>query len=113
MRENKNEDVRPHGGIPLDIIQKYMNYWYSVSIDLFGSEDSTNAANYFAQGLKGRFNEANRKLYPDATAREGVYEYDPFQVLEIFGNFYTKSPVSIIGSNGSQLINCLGADANS
>jgi benzoyl-CoA 2,3-dioxygenase component B len=76
MRENESEDVRPLGGIPLDIIQKYMNYWYSVSLDLFGSEDSTNAANYFAHGLKGRFNEANRKLYPDPTAMEDVYEYE-------------------------------------
>ncbi len=76
MREDSNEDVRSLGGIPLDIIQKYMNYWYSVSIDLFGNEDSTNAANYFARGLKGRFNEANRKLYPDATAQEGGYEYE-------------------------------------
>jgi benzoyl-CoA 2,3-dioxygenase component B len=76
MKENESEDVRPLGGIPLDIVQKYMNYWYSVSLDLFGSEDSTNAANYFAHGLKGRFNEANRKLYPDPTAKEGIYEYE-------------------------------------
>ena len=76
MRENKSEDVRPFGGIPLDIIQKYINYWFATSLDLFGAEDSTNAANYFANGLKGRFNEANRKLYPDATAKEGAYAYE-------------------------------------
>ena len=75
MKENESEDVRPYGGIPLDIIQKYINYWYSVSLDLFGNEDSSNAANYFAHGLKGRFNEANRKLYPDPSAREGNYSY--------------------------------------
>jgi len=75
MRENESEDVRPYGGIPLDIIQKYINYWFSVSLDLFGNEDSSNAANYFAHGLKGRFNEANRKLYPDASGREGGYRY--------------------------------------
>jgi len=67
--------VRPHGGIPLDIIQKYIHYWFSVSLDLFGNEDSSNAAAYFAHGLKGRFNEANRKLYPDASGREGMYAY--------------------------------------
>jgi len=75
MRENESEDVRPYGGIPLDIIQKYINYWFSVSLDLFGNEDSSNAANYFAHGLKGRFNEANRKLYPDPVGREGNYGY--------------------------------------
>ncbi|HEU4929773.1 MAG TPA: benzoyl-CoA 2,3-epoxidase subunit BoxB, partial [Candidatus Krumholzibacteria bacterium] len=34
MKENESEDVRPYGGIPLDIIQRYINYWYSVSLDL-------------------------------------------------------------------------------
>jgi len=32
-----------------------------VSLDLFGSETSTNAANYFAAGLKGRFQEERRE----------------------------------------------------
>jgi benzoyl-CoA 2,3-dioxygenase component B len=76
MRDNQSEDVRPFGGIPFDIVQKYINYWFSTSLDLFGSEDSTNAANYFANGLKGRFDESNRKTYPDATGREGAYAYE-------------------------------------
>src|SRR5919106_2459810 len=46
MREHKTEDVRRHGGIDLPTIQKYMNFHYSVSLDLFGSEVSTNAANF-------------------------------------------------------------------
>src|SRR5438876_63413 len=33
MKESRNEDVRGRGGIPLDIIQKYINYWYSYSLD--------------------------------------------------------------------------------
>jgi len=78
MNEKEGDDVTRYGGIPIDIVQKYMNYWYSVSLDLFGSEDSTNAANYFAHGLKGRFNEANRRLYPDPTAREEMYTYETF-----------------------------------
>jgi len=78
MKENQSEDVRPYGGIPLEIVQRYVNYWYSVSLDLFGSEDSSNAANYFAHGLKGRFNEANRRVYPDATAREGAYALEGY-----------------------------------
>ena len=48
------------GGINLDVLQKYVNFHYSVSLDLFGSETSTNAANYFAAGLKGRFQEERR-----------------------------------------------------
>jgi benzoyl-CoA 2,3-epoxidase subunit B len=31
-----------------------LNFWFSSSIDLHGSEISTNAATYFANGLKGR-----------------------------------------------------------
>jgi benzoyl-CoA 2,3-dioxygenase component B len=61
MREHDTEDIAPYGGIPLDVIQKYVNFHYSVSLDLFGSEKSTNAANYFTAGLKGRWQEERRK----------------------------------------------------
>ena len=42
------------------MLQRYLNFHYSVSLDLFGAETSTNAANYFAAGLKGRFQEERR-----------------------------------------------------
>jgi len=61
MVEHDTEDVAPHGGVPLDVIQKYVNFHYSVSLDLFGSEQSTNAANYFTAGLKGRWQEERRR----------------------------------------------------
>ncbi len=61
MREHDTADIAAHGGIPLDVIQKYINFHYSVSLDLFGSERSTNAANYFTAGLKGRWQEERRK----------------------------------------------------
>jgi benzoyl-CoA 2,3-dioxygenase component B len=61
MREHDTEDVHSHGGINLDVVQKYMNFHYAVSLDLFGAETSTNAANYFAGGLKGRFQEEQRE----------------------------------------------------
>lgn len=57
MAEQDTYDISQYGAIPLDIIQKYMNFHYSVSLDLFGSEISTNAANYFTTGLKGRWAE--------------------------------------------------------
>ena len=53
--------VREAGGIPLDIIQKYINLWYSLSLDLFGGEISSNAADYFATGIKGRYREDSRE----------------------------------------------------
>jgi benzoyl-CoA 2,3-dioxygenase component B len=57
MREHRTDDVRRHGGIDLPTMQKYLNFHYSVSLDLFGSEVSTNAANFYTAGLKGRFEE--------------------------------------------------------
>jgi benzoyl-CoA 2,3-dioxygenase component B len=61
MKEHDTEDVFPHGGIPLAVIQKYLNFQFAVSMDLFGSEQSTNAGNYFTSGLKGRWGETRRK----------------------------------------------------
>ena len=60
MKEHDTDDVRPFGGIDVATLQRYLNFHYSVSLDLFGAETSTNAANYFAAGLKGRFQEERR-----------------------------------------------------
>jgi benzoyl-CoA 2,3-epoxidase subunit B len=60
MKQYDRGDVRLHGGIDVATLQRYLNLHYSVSLDLFGAETSTNAANYYAAGLKGRFQEAGR-----------------------------------------------------
>jgi benzoyl-CoA 2,3-dioxygenase component B len=60
MREHDTDDVTPFGAINLSTVQRYLNLHYSLSLDLFGAETSTNAANYYAAGLKGRFQEAAR-----------------------------------------------------
>jgi benzoyl-CoA 2,3-dioxygenase component B len=57
MQQDKNEDVVGQGGIPLDMIQRYLNLWFALSLDLFGGEISSNAASFFADGLKGRYKE--------------------------------------------------------
>src|SRR6266487_890463 len=61
MAENDTDEVAGHGAIPLTVIQKYMNFHYSVSLDLFGGETSANVANYYTAGLKGRWMEERRK----------------------------------------------------
>jgi benzoyl-CoA 2,3-dioxygenase component B len=61
MVEHDTDDAGPHGGVPLQVVQKYVNFHYSVSLDLFGGERSTNVANYFTAGLKGRWNEERRR----------------------------------------------------
>ncbi len=62
MKEHPGKDIREFGGVPLWMVQKVINYWFTYSLDLFGGEISSNAADYFAAGLKGRFREeANEK----------------------------------------------------
>jgi benzoyl-CoA 2,3-dioxygenase component B len=51
------ERVRAAGAIDLPMLQRFINFHYSVSLDLFGQERSTNAATYFTTGLKGRYHE--------------------------------------------------------
>jgi benzoyl-CoA 2,3-dioxygenase component B len=65
------EKVRAAGGIDLPTLQKYINFHFSVSVDLFGQEVSTNAANYYTAGLKGRFEET--KIEDDHQLNNDTY----------------------------------------
>ncbi len=65
-----NGDARKHGGIDLHTVQKYINFWYSSSLDLFGSEISSNAADSFAASIKGRHRETR---YEDHQALNESY----------------------------------------
>jgi len=61
MKTHRVEDpakVRALGVIDLQTIQRYLNFHFSITLDLYGSEISSNAANFFTQGLKGRFEES-------------------------------------------------------
>ncbi|ODS91461.1 MAG: benzoyl-CoA oxygenase subunit B [Comamonas sp. SCN 65-56] len=63
MNELKTDDVktlRNAGVIDLPTIQRYLNFHYSVTIDLFGADESSNAATFYSTGLKGRFEEGKR-----------------------------------------------------
>src|SRR5438874_3293942 len=65
MKERRTDDpaaVRNAGAIDLPTLQRYVNFWFSSSVDLFGAEISSNAASYFATGIKGRPDEAR---FPD------------------------------------------------
>jgi len=65
-KADPNGDARAQGGIDLQTIQKWVNYWFPYCLDLFGAEVSSNAADAFAAGIKGRFREA--KKYDDHLA---------------------------------------------
>ena len=73
MRTAPEGDVVKAGGVPLDLIQRYVNEWYSASLDLFGGEDSSNSATYFAAGLKGRWDEGKSGKIQDHQALSGNY----------------------------------------
>ena len=55
------ERIRALGVVDLPLLQRKANFHMSVTRDLFGSEISSNGAEAFSAGLKGRFNEANLK----------------------------------------------------
>ena len=69
--------IRAAGAIDLPTIQRWLNRWYSSSVNLFGGEQSSNAATYFASGLKGRYKE---EKYEDHVALDAIYN------MEVPGN---------------------------
>jgi benzoyl-CoA 2,3-dioxygenase component B len=71
-----SEDVRKLGGIDIPTIQKFINLWFSLSLDLHGNEVSTNAAAYFANGLKGR---AFEDKWDDHQVTEVMYDLEMLQ----------------------------------
>ena len=93
MRDFKTDDVRKHGGIDLPTLQKYLNFHFSVSIDLFGSELSTNAANYYTMGIKGRFDET--RIGDDHKLGDAMYK-----ILEPHGDgFREKEEAALTALN--------------
>jgi benzoyl-CoA 2,3-dioxygenase component B len=69
-------DVRRLGGIDLPTIQKHLNQWFSLSLDLHGGEVSSNAASYFANGLKGR---AKEETFEDHLVTNAYYQMEFFE----------------------------------
>jgi benzoyl-CoA 2,3-dioxygenase component B len=73
MKELGTDDpvaIRKAGAIDLPTVQRYLNFWFSSSLDLFGGDSSSNAASYFANGLKGRPDE---ERYEDHLATEQTH----------------------------------------
>src|SRR5919204_61263 len=76
MKELGTDDparIRAEGAIDLPTLQKYLNYWCSSSLDLFGSEISSNSALNFASGMKGRPDEAT---YTDHVLRDAAMKVE-------------------------------------
>ena len=79
MNELKTDDaalVRAAGAIDLGTVQRYLNFHYSVTIDLFGADQSSNAATFYSSGLKGRYEEGKR-------VDDHVLKGQTYKVLEV------------------------------
>jgi benzoyl-CoA 2,3-dioxygenase component B len=83
------EKIRALGVIDLPTMQKRANLHFSLTLDLFGSEISSNAANAFNAGLKGRYLEdqidddhmLTGATYPVLRLKDGVIARDEVPAL--------------------------------
>ena len=71
LKTDDPEALRRAGVIDLPTLQRYINFWFSSSIDLFGADKSSNAATYFATGVKGRPDE---ERYEDHLCLDSEYD---------------------------------------
>ncbi len=77
VQSDESKRVREGGAIDLETLQRYINFHYTVSVDLFGQEISTNAANYFTSSLKGRYQE--RRLDDDHRLTDSLWRVNLVQ----------------------------------
>src|SRR2546427_707221 len=99
MRDHKLSDparVRALGVIDLETLQRFVNFHYSVTLDLYGSEISSNAANYFTGGLKGRYEET--KLTDDH-----MLGNDQYVVQEVVGDQIVDKAVPALTALNARL----------
>jgi benzoyl-CoA 2,3-dioxygenase component B len=76
---DESAKVRALGVIDLQTIQRYLNFHFSVTMDLFGADVSSNAATFYSSGLKGRYDETkiaddhllNGATYPVLEVQDG------------------------------------------
>ena len=94
MNELKTDDaalVRAAGAIDLPTIQRYLNFHYSVTIDLFGADQSSNAATFYSSGLKSRFEEGKR-------ADDHVLKGQTYKVLEVQNGQLVEKDVPMLNA---------------
>jgi benzoyl-CoA 2,3-dioxygenase component B len=94
MNELKTDDpakLRAAGVIDLPTIQRYLNFHFSVTIDLFGADESSNAATFYSTGLKGRYEEGKRT--DDHQLRGQSYK-----VLAVQGNQLVEREVPMLNA---------------
>jgi benzoyl-CoA 2,3-dioxygenase component B len=98
------EGVRALGVIDLPTLQKRANLHFSLTLDLFGSEISTNAANAYNAGLKGRYQE-------DQIADDHVLVGAAYPVLRLKDGCIVKDDVPALSALNMRLRDDYVADA--
>jgi benzoyl-CoA 2,3-dioxygenase component B len=93
------------GVIDLPTLQKKANLHFSLTLDLFGNEISTNAANAFNAGLKGRYHED--KLTDDHVLTNATYP-----VLRLKDGAIVQEDVPALSALNMRLRDDFVADAN-
>ncbi len=94
MNELKTDEVakvRAAGVIDLPTIQRYLNFHYSVTIDLFGADQSSNAATFYSAGLKGRHDEGKR-------SDDHLLKGQTYKVLEVQGSELVEKEVPMLNA---------------
>ena len=94
MNEMKTDDVtklRAAGVIDLPTLQRYLNFHFSVTIDLFGADESSNAATFYTTGLKGRFEEGKRN-------DDHMLKGQTYKVLAVQGNQLVEREVPMLNA---------------
>jgi benzoyl-CoA 2,3-dioxygenase component B len=94
MKETGIEDpaeLRKLGVIDLPTIQRYLNFHYSVTIDLFGADQSSNAAIFYSSGLKGRYEETKR-------TDDHLLKSDGYKILEVKDGTLVEKEVPMLNA---------------
>ncbi|MDP3085412.1 MAG: benzoyl-CoA 2,3-epoxidase subunit BoxB, partial [Rubrivivax sp.] len=94
MNELKTDDparLRAAGVIDLGTLQRYINLHFSVTIDLFGADQSSNAAVFYSSGLKGRFEEGKRD-------DDHVLKGQTYKVLEVQSGQFVDKEVPLLNA---------------
>jgi len=94
MNQLKTDDVaklRAAGVIDLPTLQRYLNFHFSVTIDLFGADESSNAATFYSTGLKGRFEEGKR-------TDDHILKGQSYKVLQVVNGQLSEKEVPMLNA---------------
>jgi len=99
MNQTRTDDpgrLRALGVIDLPTIQRYVNFHSSVTVDLFGSDVSSNAATFYTTGLKGRFRE-------DHIGDDHILNDAAYPILEVADGQLTQATAPALNALNERL----------